>query len=55
MSLGITPQAHDIPLHPTHLHHSKVPLLCCDVKAAVAVVVRREEQVAAALLDEQLW
>jgi hypothetical protein len=32
-----------------------VPLFSCDVKAAFAVVVREEEEVAAALLDEQLW
>jgi hypothetical protein len=32
-----------------------VPLLGCDVKAAVAVIVSEEEEVAAALLDEQLW
>ena len=39
----------------THLHHREVPLLGCDVKAAVAVIVSEEEEVAAALLDEQLW
>jgi hypothetical protein len=38
----------------THLHHRKVPVLGCDVKAAAAEVVREEEEVAAALLDEQL-
>jgi hypothetical protein len=31
-----------------------VPDLGCDVKAAYAVLVREEEEVAAALLDEQL-
>ena len=48
-----------LPLHPTpthtHLHHRQVPVLGCDVKAAGAVVHREEEEVAAALLDEQLW
>ena len=39
----------------THLHHRLVPVLCCEVKAADAVVAREEEEVAAALLDEQLW
>ena len=39
----------------THLHHRQVPLLGCEEKAAGAVVAREEEQVAAALLDEQLW
>jgi hypothetical protein len=39
----------------TDLHHGKAPFLGCDVKAAHAVVVREEEEVAAALLDEQLW
>ena len=39
----------------THLHHREVPVLGCDVKAAVAVIVSEEEEVAAALLDEQLW
>ena len=38
----------------THLHHHVVPVLGCDEKAAEAVV-REEEQVVAALLDEQLW
>jgi hypothetical protein len=59
ISRGSTPQARDIPLHPTpthtHLHHRKVPFLGCDEKAAEAVVAREEEEVAAALLDEQLW
>jgi hypothetical protein len=32
-----------------------VPVLGCDVKAADTDVVREEEEVAAALLDEQLW
>jgi hypothetical protein len=32
-----------------------VTVLGCDVKAAYAVVGREEEEVAAALLDEQLW
>jgi len=56
-----TPQARDIPLHPTptythtHLHHGNVPVVSCDAKAAGAVVVREEEEVVAALLDEQLW
>ena len=36
-------------------HHRLVPSLCCEVKAADAVVAREEEEVAAALLDEQLW
>jgi hypothetical protein len=39
----------------THLHHRKVPLAGRHVKAAGAVVGREEEQVAAALPDEQLW
>jgi hypothetical protein len=39
----------------THLHHCELPVLFCDEKAADAVLVREEEQVAAALLDEQLW
>ena len=39
----------------THLHHRKVPLLGCAVKAADTDVAREEEEVAAALLDEQLW
>jgi hypothetical protein len=59
ISRGSTPQARDIPLHPTpthtHLHHRKVPLVGCHVKAAGAVVEREEEQVVAVLLDEQLW
>ena len=38
-----------------HLHHRKVPVLGCHVKAADAVVACEEEQVVAALLDEQLW
>jgi hypothetical protein len=38
----------------THLHHREVSVLGCHVKAA-GVVVSEEEQVAAALLDEQLW
>jgi hypothetical protein len=54
---------HRPPRHPTtphsfthtHLHHRQVPVLGCDEKAAKAVVVREEEQVAVALLDEQLW
>jgi hypothetical protein len=32
-----------------------VPALGCHVKTADAVVVFEEEEVAAALLDEQLW
>jgi hypothetical protein len=32
-----------------------VPLVGCHVKAADAVVVREEEEVVTALLDEQLW
>jgi hypothetical protein len=32
-----------------------VPVLGCHEKAADALVVREEEEVAAALLDEQLW
>jgi hypothetical protein len=32
-----------------------VPLLGCFEKAADTDVVREEEEVAAALLDEQLW
>jgi len=32
-----------------------MPVLGCLVKAAYAVVAREEEEVAAALLDEQLW
>jgi hypothetical protein len=32
-----------------------MPLLGCDPKAADAIVAREEEEVAAALLDEQLW
>ena len=39
----------------THLHHRQVPVLGCGEKAAEAVLIREEEQVAAALLDEQLW
>jgi hypothetical protein len=38
----------------SHLHHREVPLLGCEVKAAGALV-EKEEEVAAALLDEQLW
>jgi len=60
ISRGSTPQARDIPLQPrsythTHLHHRLVPVVGCDPKAAAAGFVREEEQVAAALLDEQLW
>ena len=70
ISRGSTPQARDIPLHPTpthtltsttvrythtHLHHHQVPVLGCYEKAAGAVVDREEEEVAAPLLDEQLW
>jgi hypothetical protein len=32
-----------------------VPIAGCEVKAAGAGFVREEEEVAAALLDEQLW
>jgi hypothetical protein len=32
-----------------------VPFLGCDEKAADALVGREEEEVAAVLLDEQLW
>ena len=39
----------------THLHHREVPVLGCHVKAAAVVVVREDEEVASALLDEQLW
>jgi hypothetical protein len=39
----------------THLHNHNVPVLGCHVKAADAVVAREEEEVATALLDEQLW
>ena len=39
----------------THLHHRQLPVLDCHAKAAGAVVEREEEEVAAALLDEQLW
>ena len=48
-----------LPLHPTpthtHLHHREVTVLGCNVETAETVVVREEEEVAAALLDEQLW
>ena len=58
-SRGSTSQARDIPLHPTpthtHLHHREVPILGCNEKTAAPVLVSEEEQVAAALLDEQLW
>ena len=52
--------AHQRPATPhsyknTHPHHRKVPIAGCGVKAAAADVVREEEEVAAALLDEQLW
>jgi hypothetical protein len=39
----------------THLHHRQVTVLGCNVETAETVVVREEEEVAAALLDEQLW
>jgi hypothetical protein len=58
ISRETTPQRHPATPHSythTHLHHHEVPVLGCHVKAASAVVVREEEQVAAALLDEQLW
>ena len=39
----------------THLHHRHVPLLGSGEKTAAAVVEREEDQVSAALLDEELW
>ncbi len=39
----------------SHLHHCNMPPPGCGVKTAAAEVVREEEEVAAALLDEQLW
>ena len=38
----------------TDLYHRQVPLLGCDVKAAGAID-REEEEVAAALLNQELW